>query len=105
MPDGLDGRPITKSEDARDFFWRWGKSYAVRSGDWKLLHNGGMFRVPTSGIVNRTEFLKGTRLFNVREDPSESRDLAKGNPEIVQRLQKLHTFWTEKVAGSHVEAR
>lgn len=61
LPESLDGRPISKTPNEagtpRDLFWRWNNSYAIRSGDWKLLHHGGRSpRKPTAGIVNRTEF-------------------------------------------------
>ena len=110
IPLGLDGHVIPKTaeeiEEDRDLYWRFQgsgqDSYAVRSGDWKLLHQGGRSpREPTRGIVNRTELLQGTRLFNLREDPSESRDLAKEHPEVVQRLKKLYASWYKRVAGSH----
>ena len=101
LPNGLDGRPIAKSHESRNLFWRWGDdSYAVRSGDWKLIHNGGRSpRKSTSGVQNRTEYLKGSRLFNLRADPGESRDMAKQNPEIVQHLQRLYADWSKEVAN------
>lgn len=96
----LDGQPIHASDESRVFFWRMGKdSHAVRSGDWKLIHNGGKKdRQPTSGVINREKYLKGTRLFNLAEDPGESRDLAKKNPEVTKRLQKLYAEWSEEIA-------
>jgi len=105
VPEGLDGQVIPKTSKGMDphraLFWRLrNDSYAARVGDWKLLHNGGKNRTPTSGIINREDYLQGLRLFNLREDPSESRDLAKEYPEIVQRLQNRHTLWVEQVAGS-----
>jgi arylsulfatase A-like enzyme len=104
-PETFDGRPIPKSpkefKEPRNLFWRWGgQSYAVRSSDWKLLHNGGRSRESTSGIVTQTELLKGTRLFNLREDPSESLDLAQEYPEVTQRLERLYADWSKEVAGS-----
>ena len=99
LPKGLDGQPIAKSDASRDLFWRFNKSHAVRSGDWKLLHNGGKHRrVPTSGIVNREQYLTGTRLFNLKEDRSESQDLAEKHPEVVGRLQRLYLEWSNEVA-------
>ena len=97
----LDGQAIHASDESRAFFWRMGKdSHAVRSGDWKLIHNGGRKnRQPTSGVIYREEYLKGTRLFNLAEDPGESRDLSKQNPEITQRLQRLYEEWSEEIAG------
>ncbi len=114
LPNGLDGQPIPKTveelNEGRALYWRWlgseQDSFAVRSGDWKLLHQGGRSpREPTRGIVNRKEFLSGTRLFNLREDPSESRDLAEEHPEVFKRLRNLYTSWAESVVGSHAGLR
>jgi len=70
----------------------------VRSGDWKLLHNGTISnRKPTAGILNRRNLVKGTRLFNLREDISESRDLAQEHPEVAERLKKLYADWSRQV--------
>ena len=105
LPEGLDGQAIpkdvTKIADQRDLFWRWGDSYAVRSGDWKLLHKGGRRgREPCDGIVERTELLQKTCLFNLKEDPSESQDLIDQHPEVVERLQELYRAWSEEVDRS-----
>ncbi len=105
LPEGLDGQAIpkdvTKIADQRDLFWRWGDSYAVRSGDWKLLHKGGRRgREPCDGIVERTELLQNTCLFNLKEDPSESQDLIDQHPEVVERLQELYRAWSEEVDRS-----
>ena len=102
QPEGLDGQPIpkdvTKIADQRDLFWRWGDSYAVRSGDWKLLHKGGRSgRDLCNGIVERTELLQNTCLFNLKEDPSESQDLIDQHPKVVERLQELYRAWSEEV--------
>ncbi len=120
LPHNMDGQPIPKTveeiESDRALFWRWqdrgghlaregDARYAVRFGDWKLLYRGGRSnRKPTSGVVNRTELLDGIRLFNLREDPSESRDLAAEYPEVVERIQDLYTEWSERVVGSYIGA-
>ena len=35
----------------------------------------------------------GTFLYDLAKDPSESRDVAAKNPDVVQRLQKIHHAW------------
>jgi arylsulfatase A-like enzyme len=106
IPDGLDGQPFpTTLEDAgqrRNLFWRnGGRSYAVRSGDWKLLHGAGKInRKSCEGIVNRPQFFGKTCLFNLKEDPGETRNLFESHPEIVERLQKLYQDWSAEVDGS-----
>lgn len=101
LPPDLDGKPIVKSDESRNLFWRIGaNSHAVRSGDWKLLHNGGRSnRKPTEGIVNREKLLKGTRLFNLKNDPGESKDLAKERPKVLNRLQELYAKWSAEIVS------
>ncbi len=111
LPDGLDGRVITEAFDRnpadtedRSLYWSWNGGYAVRSGDWKLLHRGGSSgRPPCRGIVERTELFQSTCLFNLRKDPSESQNLINEYSEIVERLQKEYEAWKETVVGSHSE--
>jgi len=49
---------------------------AIREGDWKML-------------VNKT----GAQLFNLRDDPSETNDLANVNQSILDALMKKHAVW------------
>ena len=94
LPDTLDGQPLAKSAKRRELFWQFGQSYALRSGDWKLLHNAKFSgRKPTSGIVNRPESARGTRLFNLKDDPGESKDLSASHPEVTKRLKTRHSTW------------
>jgi len=56
----------------------------VRDGDWKLLlnprdHNRPEGREPAGKVF----------LTNITEDPGESKNLARANPEVVTRLTKL----------------
>lgn len=52
--------------------------FAIRSGDWKLLARG-------DGT--------GAELYNLATDPSESRNVAKDNPEIAQSLTEKVVRW------------
>lgn len=63
-------------------FWRFGKQYAVRHGDWKLLVS-----------------LKGDgkpELYNLRDDIGEENDLASKEPARVAELQALYDAWNAK---------
>jgi arylsulfatase A-like enzyme len=87
VPSGLDGRSLLgallgKPAPAadRDLVWvrREGgleyqgrEYYALRRGDWKLLQNSPFERY---------------QLFNLREDPQETRDLSKQEPKIFREL-------------------
>ncbi|CEL03757.1 hypothetical protein ASPCAL04903 [Aspergillus calidoustus] len=60
---------------------------ALRKGDWKIVH----FAKAQGGAGEGDE---GWELFNVVEDPGETRDLAKEKPE---KLQELLRHWDEYV--------
>jgi len=104
-PDGLDGQAIPedpgKIATERDLFWRWGKdSYAARSGDWKLLHRGGASdKKNCKGIDERSELLDRTCLFNLEDDPGESRDLMANHPAEAERLRGLYAEWSKDMDG------
>ena len=97
--DGLDIWPLVSGQpggvsahEALYFFW--GKSLeAVRSGPWKLLlphrynHLDTVGRDGQPGKYVDREI--GQSLFNLVDDPSETRDVAAEHPEVVQRLTAL----------------
>jgi arylsulfatase A-like enzyme len=100
LPDRtLDGRsllPILESPGAppshQVFHWQLGGQWAVRDGDWKLVVNGGpSFRdekVPPEDKV----FLS-----NLARDVTERGNLATQQPEVVERLGKLHEEWVREL--------
>jgi len=55
-------------------FWRTGNKQALRQGDWKALLEPGRNGSPD------------WQLYNLRNDLSESNDLAKTNPDILESL-------------------
>ena len=94
-PDGLNLSPLIKdsqSKITRDtMYWHYPHYYetttpvsAIRAGDWKLL-----------------EYFEDERreLFNLRDDPTESRDLAKSQPAKVVELSKQLTAWWSDVGA------
>jgi arylsulfatase A len=88
----LDGKSLVaaiRSADAptpHDVLnWQLDKSWAVRSGDWKLLHDP----VDTTRRAPG-ERIPGDFLVNLRDDPSETTNLAAGHPDVVERLTRLH---------------
>ena len=86
--DGLDllpmlakGKPLAE----RTLYWRFWRQSAARKGDWKFLKMG-----------NQQSFL-----FNLANDPGETKNLIKKHPEIATRLEKSATTWARdlKPAG------
>lgn len=77
------------------FFWKQGGSkknpqWAVRRGDWKLLHN------PVQGRKEELD-ANGFFLANIKTDPAEKNNLAKQQPGIVKELKALYDQWVVEV--------
>lgn len=82
-------------QEAYFFYYNGNDLLAVRSGDWKLVvpHEyrtlngkpGGTNGIPTKYVNVKTELA----LFNLEKDPGETKNVAKDNPEVVERLQGL----------------
>ena len=74
------------------------RQWAVRSGDWKLLHDA-IDVLPDD--KNRT--LEGLYLTNLRIDPSESHDLKERYPEKVRELLELRRRYEASLEKPHDE--
>ncbi|TDE17064.1 sulfatase-like hydrolase/transferase [Dyadobacter psychrotolerans] len=98
----LDGRSLTKviaSPQAKspheDFYWQSlgttdNPQWAVREGDWKLLHSP---RQAKQGELNQDNYL----LVNMKTDSSESTNVALKHPDIVKRLEQKYQTWIKEV--------
>jgi arylsulfatase A len=97
--DGLDIWPLLSGKRgakslhaALCFYWDDGLE-AIRSGRWKLHFPHDYVKpLPTGnggqpGTITRPKI--DLALFNLESDPSESRDVARRHPEVVERLQRL----------------
>jgi choline-sulfatase len=85
IPPGLQGKSLLKTNPNRPVFsealvsrrlrpWNFGQLVAVRSGGWKLIYN----RWSRSG-----------ELYNLAQDPAETRNLADREPERARDLLRL----------------
>ncbi len=103
LPDvNIDGKsivPLIASENAPSphdvLHWESGKHWAVREGDWKLVHNG-----PATDYKGRKIPKVDNFLSNMAEDVTETENLAETYPEIVKRLTALHNQWLKEVGQS-----
>jgi arylsulfatase B len=82
-PANLDGRSLlplligaTDATPHDTLFWRIGKKNAVRQGAWKLVRDGGEWR-----------------LYDLDHDIGETKDLAPGEAKRVAELSSLWTEW------------
>jgi arylsulfatase A-like enzyme len=83
--DGVHLLPFLSSEDSTPphevLYWRRGPAGAVRKGDWKLI------------CVDEQPPL----LFNIKNDISETNNLADKQPEIVSHLTTLYEEWESEL--------
>jgi arylsulfatase A len=68
--------------------WQFESSWAVREGDWKLLHD----------VLDTTrrapgERIKGKFLVNLHDDPLETTNVAAHHPDVVARLERRRLEW------------
>lgn len=94
--DGINIASVIASADATSphdvLHWQHGDQWAVREGDWKLVVNG-----PASEHKGGQIPAEKTFLSNLSEDLSETKNLAKAHPDIVERLTRLHEEWAKEV--------
>ncbi len=81
MP-GVNLMPVIENKKKlRDttIFWQWAQGKAVRKDNWKLV----------------SDRKKPWSLYNMSVDKTETKDLARENPELVRNMEKLYINWYE----------
>jgi arylsulfatase A len=100
--DGLDVWPLIKGQpgarnphDAYYFYYNKNELHAVRSGEWKLFfpHKARTMEGQPPGADGKPGKYKplavGRELYNLQNDPGETRDLSDAHPEVLARLEAL----------------
>jgi arylsulfatase A-like enzyme len=94
--DGVNLLPFLTGENTgrphETLYWRMGPQWAVRHGDFKLVAARDEGRIQPPG------------LYNVVEDPGESKDLSAAHPEKVKELRALWDKWNAEQAPPAAEA-
>ena len=101
VPDRkIDGKSITSIIESATapsphqvLHWERRDHWAVREGDWKLVHNGPDTEENGRQIPKVENFLS-----NLAEDVTETKNVADQHPDIVRRLTGLHQAWAKDVA-------
>lgn len=78
---GVSLLPIMRGanvERGKPLFWQWRNGKAVRDSKWKIVAHGKE---------------AAWELYNMNEDPTETNNLAKNNPEIVTYMNDLFESW------------
>lgn len=93
VPDGrqLDGvnlLPYLTGQNSErpheTLYWRVGRKWAIRRGDWKLVQNGGSREPP--------------RLYNLADDIGEKHNLITAQPDQAAQIQALWAQWNAEQA-------
>ncbi len=97
--DGVDLLPfLNRKRSGRphdSLYWRTGGIMGIRNGDWKLLRmSDEAFREPPFVITDHTQL----ELYNLKDDISETKNLASTNPKKLKELAADWTRWTKTLA-------
>ena len=82
--EGVSLLPVfdaTIDEREKPIFWKWKQGWAVADKQWKLVTSDGC---------------KTLELHDMYKNRTETNNLAAQNPEVVQRLSKMHKLWLKR---------
>lgn len=83
--EGVSLLPVIRNENVarqKPVFWEWQRGRAVRDGKWKIVKHG--LDMPWS-------------LFDMVNDPSETKDLAKTYPDVTAKMNTMFEEWKKRV--------
>ena len=90
--DGVDLLPYFNGEEKTEphdtLYWRFGPQMAIRRGDWKLVRYDPVIDGDTGKATE-------AKLYNLKTDIGESRDLINDEPEKAKELQAAWDKWNE----------
>ena len=84
--DGFDMLPVLQGQaksERESMFWERQGEYGARLGHWKLVHSR-----------------RGSGLFDLSEDISESNDLTKELPDVYKRVRRAYRDWEREMAAA-----
>lgn len=94
--DGVDLLPYLKGEknqSPHDFlFWRLWRAAAARKGHWKLI------RIAEDPLKEKRKDLLPLMLFNLRDDPYETTNVAEKHPERLQEMLTALKAWEKDMS-------
>jgi arylsulfatase A len=105
--DGFSLLPVIESKSAisghQVLYFQWRDQWAVRDGKWKLIVNGRDTTGKFYGRPQKEEKMESPYLANLEDVHPEEHNYASEHPEIVERLTKLYTNWSEDVFGTNLK--
>ena len=95
-------------------FWRAGPTIAIRDARWKLirynktllttadLRSKGLLEPPDNGWSTESPHGQLTLLYDLLNDPGETKNLAEQHPDIVARLATAHDHWAGGLSETQI---
>ena len=93
----LAGKSLNRKRDAPFFYYNCENLQAVRLGDWKLHLPREQKQIPFWDKNKAFIKLDEPVLYNLRQDPAETTDVASSNPQIVERMLAVATSAREEL--------
>ena len=99
----IDGISLLNPNPERLLVWRWGNTWAVRKGDWKLTNTNEQWGKgrPSNQYIQPVSNDFSLKLFNLEDDPGERKDLASQMPGKVDELKTDYENWLNKNSGKY----
>jgi len=102
IPKNINGLDISSLLNGKDksiqhdiLFWDNRAQTAVRKGKWKL--RTASDKAKSNSDYEMVDMEYGDFLYNLENDPGESTNLAKDQPEIMNELKSLHNLWKTNI--------
>jgi len=98
----LEGRQL----DERRVFWKYREAFAMREGPWKLVLEGGPPQEQWSEYHNwapHDDGRDGLALFNLRDDVTETTNLASEYPDKVVAMRAAIKSWLDAISDGATE--
>lgn len=97
--DGVNLLPsLNGDKEVREtLFWDVEYAWAIRDNDWKLKVIRNQDKADKVGGKQHTDLGSGVELYNLKNDPSETLNIATKHPGIVKRLTNQHKDWIEQL--------
>jgi len=103
----LDGINLFRSSrqetENRLLVWKWGNTWAVRKGVWKLTNANEQWGKgrPSKFYIKPISNDLTLKLFNVQKDPGERINLSKKMPQKVKELKQAYDDWCKQNIGKY----
>lgn len=99
----MDGKNLLTPYPERILVWRWGSTWAVRKGKWKLTNSNEQWGKgrPSDFYIKPVSNDLSLKLFNLNNDPGERTNLAEELPAKVEELKFDYENWLKENSGKY----